>query len=112
MSKSWVGKLVIGAAGLAVLCLLGAPVQGQGSGEKVYKAKCAMCHAADGSGNTPTGKALKAESLCSDAAKKQSDAEMTAIIVKGKNKMPAYDKKLTEAEIKEVIAYIRTLCKK
>ena len=40
------------------------------------------------------------------------DREWTAIIVKGKNKMPAYDKKITDAEIKDVVAYIRGLCKK
>jgi mono/diheme cytochrome c family protein len=44
--------------------------------------------------------------------KNESDDEWTQIIVKGKNKMPAYDKKLTEAEIKDVVTYIRSLCKK
>jgi mono/diheme cytochrome c family protein len=33
-------------------------------------------------------------------------------IAEGKNKMPGYDKKLTEAEIKDVVAYLRGLCKK
>jgi len=33
------------------------------------------------------------------------------IIVKGKNKMPSYDKKITDAEVKDVIAYMRSLCK-
>ena len=32
----------------------------QSSGADTYKAKCQMCHAADGSGNTPAGKAMKA----------------------------------------------------
>jgi cytochrome c1 len=66
----------------------------------------------DGVGATAVGKATKARDFCSDEVKKESDDEWTQIVVKGKNKMPAYDKKLTEAEIKDVVAYIRGLCKK
>jgi mono/diheme cytochrome c family protein len=43
--------------------------------------------------------------------KKESDATWTDIIVKGKSKMPAYDKKIIDAEAKDVVAYIRTLAK-
>jgi cytochrome c6 len=92
--------------------LLTTPVHAQGDGEKVYKAKCASCHGADGVGATPAGKATKARDFCSDEVKKETDDQWTAIIVKGKNKMPGYDKKITEAEIKDVVAYIRGLCKK
>ncbi len=48
----------------------------------------------------------------SDEVKKETDEEWTQIVVKGKNKMPAYDKKLTDAETKEVVAYVRTLSSK
>ena len=112
MRMNWYGKVAVAVAALAVLLLLSAPPQGQNGGEKVYKAKCVGCHGPDGLGATPAGKATKATSLCSEEAKKASDAAWTEIIVKGKNKMPAYDKKLTEAEIKDVIAYMRGLCKK
>ena len=84
----------------------------QGAGEAVYKAKCVSCHGADGVGATPAGKATKARDFCSDEVKKETDEEWTTAIVKGKNKMPAYDKKLTDAEVKDVVAYIRGLCKK
>lgn len=93
------------------LCLLATSASAQG-GEAVYKAKCASCHGADGAGATPAGKATKARDFCSDEVKKETDVEWTGIIVKGKNKMPAYDKKITDAEIKDVVAYIRGLCKK
>jgi cytochrome c6 len=104
--------LVLSAAVLATMFLLIAPAKSQGAGEPVYKAKCASCHGADGGGATPAGKATKARDFCSDEVKKETDEEWTAIIVKGKNKMPAYDKKLTDAEVKDVVAYIRGLCKK
>ena len=91
--------------------IVSASALAQGSGETVYKAKCASCHGADGKGATPAGKATKARDFCSDDVKKETDEEWTGIIVKGKNKMPAYDKKLSESEVKEVVAYIRSLCK-
>jgi len=101
---------------ILVLALAFAFAQGsalaQVAGEKVYKAKCASCHGADGAGVTPAGKATKARDFCSDDVKKETDEDWTDIVVRGKNKMPAYDKKLSAAEIKDVVAYIRTLCKK
>ena len=54
---------------------------------------------------------LKARDFSPMKSKKESDSAWTDIIVKGKNKMPAYDKKITDAEVKDVVAYIRTLAK-
>jgi mono/diheme cytochrome c family protein len=42
---------------------------------------------------------------------KLTDAELTAATMNGKGKMPAYKDKLTDAQIKDVIGYIRTLQK-
>ncbi|HUC55632.1 MAG TPA: c-type cytochrome [Candidatus Cybelea sp.] len=97
---------------LTTVYLLSTPVNAEGGAEAVYKAKCATCHGPDGVGATPAGKATKSRDFCSDEVKKETDEEWTTIIVKGKNKMPAYDKKITEAEIKDVVAYIRGFCKK
>ena len=104
--------LLFSGAVIVALFLLITPAKSQGAGEQVYKAKCASCHGADGVGATPAGKATKARDFCSDEVKKETDEEWTTIIVKGKNKMPAYEKKLTEAEVKDVVAYTRGLCKK
>jgi cytochrome c6 len=84
----------------------------QGPGAEVYRAKCAMCHAADGTASGPAGKAMKVPSFLEPASLKASDAELIAITKDGKGKMPAYASKLTDAQIKEVVAYIRTLQKK
>jgi mono/diheme cytochrome c family protein len=83
----------------------------QDSGPDLYKSKCQMCHAADGSGNTPAGKGMKARPFNSPDVLKQSDADMTAVIKKGKNKMPAFEGKLTDAQIASLIAHIHTLQK-
>lgn len=76
-----------------------------------YKAKCAMCHGADGKGETAAGKKMGARDFASADVQKQSDAELEAIVAKGKNKMPAYEKSLKPDEIKDLIGYIRQLSK-
>ncbi len=87
-------------------------VLAEDSGADTYKAKCAMCHAADGSGSTPAGKAMKAVPFSAPDLIKASDADLIAATKNGKGKMPAYSGKLTDPQIKEVVAYIRTLQKK
>jgi len=82
------------------------------AGADTYKSKCQMCHAADGSGNTPAGKSTKVHAFSSPDVVSMSDADLIAITHKGKNKMPAYAGKLTDAQITDVVAYIRTLQKK
>jgi Cytochrome c, mono- and diheme variants len=84
----------------------------QNSGADTYKSKCQMCHAADGSGNTPTGKSTKVIPFSSPDIVSRSDADLVAITKNGKGKMPAYTGKLTDAQITDVVAHIRTLQKK
>lgn len=100
-----------GASSLLILAA-SAPGFAQTSGADIYKAKCQMCHAVDGSANTPAGKAMKARPLNSPDVLKESDADLIVIIQKGKNKMPAFSGKLTDAQITDVLAYIHTLQKK
>jgi cytochrome c6 len=80
-------------------------------GATIYKAKCAMCHGADGLGTTPAGKAMKAASFKDPAIVSATDATLIAIVKSGKNKMPPYASKLTDDQIKAVVTYIRTLQK-
>lgn len=82
------------------------------SGADTYKTKCATCHGADGLASSPVGKAMKVPSFKAVELVKASDAELIAATKSGKGKMPAYNGKLTDAQIKEAIAYIRTLQKK
>jgi cytochrome c6 len=91
--------------------LLAAPAFGQG-GASLYKARCAACHGAGGKGDTGIGKSMHLRSLASPEVQKQSDAELTAIIADGKGAMPAYKDKLSGAQIKDLVVYIRELGKK
>jgi len=76
-----------------------------------YKAKCAMCHGADGKGATPAGKSMGTHDFASADVQKMSDADLEQAVSQGKNKMPAYGSKLKPQEIKDLVSYIRTLAK-
>ena len=84
----------------------------QGSGADTYNSQCAMCHGKDGMAATPTGKSMKVPAFNDPAVAKMPEAELTTITKNGKGKMPGYAGKLTDAQIKDVVAYIRTLQKK
>lgn len=100
---------------IAGLILLGisfaVPAMAQQAGETTYKAKCAMCHGADGTADTPMGKNMKIRSLKSPEDVKAADADLFKATKEGVGKMPAYAGKLTDAQIQDVVTYIRTLQK-
>jgi len=83
----------------------------QQTGEATYKAKCAICHGADGVGNTPVGKNMKLRSLKGPEDIKATDAELFKQTKDGVGKMQGYAGKLTDAQIRDVVTYIRTLQK-
>lgn len=97
----------------AVMALLGLslPMWAQQPGQANYNAKCAMCHGSDGAGNTPAGKAMKVRSLKSPEDVKATDAELFRDTKNGIGRMHGYAGKLTDAQIQEVVAYIRALQK-
>jgi mono/diheme cytochrome c family protein len=78
-------------------------------GAGLYKAKCAVCHAADGSAGTTVGKNLKIRDLRSAEVQAQSDDQLFNIIARGKGKMPPYEKSLGADKCKQLVAYARHL---
>lgn len=103
----------LGALSLAVsLLAFSIPALAQDDGAALYKAKCAGCHSPDGSGSGPAGKAMHLRDLGSADVQKQSDEELTALIANGKGGMPAFKDKLTSDQIKQTVAFIRSLAKK
>lgn len=104
-------KKIAWTVAIIITAIASTTARAQAPGADTYKAKCQSCHAADGSGNTPAGKAMKAVPFNSPDIVKASDADLIADTTNGKGKMPAYKGKLTDAQIKDVVAYIRTLQK-
>ena len=96
------------SATILLAAALASPVFAQ-SGADTYKTKCAMCHGPDGTAATPMGKMMKIPSFKSPEVVKASDASLVAVTKGGKGKMPAYNGKLTDAQIREAVSYIRTI---
>ena len=97
------GLVTLLAGGLVVACSSAAVAQDAAA---TYKAKCSMCHGADGKG----GK-MGARDFGSAEVKAETDAQLTDIVTKGKGKMPSYSGKLSDADIKGLVTYIRDLAK-
>jgi len=97
---------------LAIIVLIAPMAFAAPDGAAIYKAKCATCHAADGSGQTPVGKSMKLRDLRSAEVQKQTDKELYAWTADGKGKMPAYKGKLNDAEINALVVFMRELPKK
>jgi mono/diheme cytochrome c family protein len=76
-------------------------------GATIFKSKCILCHAPDGSGNTPLGKQLQAANLGSKEVQKLSNAEMYKQVHDGRANMPSFAEQLSDEEINQVIRYVR-----
>jgi cytochrome c6 len=109
-TNNWIAGIAVGAMLLAGIVFLSVPAKAD-TAEATYKSKCAMCHGADGKGETPTGKAMKVNDFASETVQKMSDADLTDVIAKGKGKMPAF-KTLTADQVKDLVAYVRSFGKK
>ncbi len=103
MRTSWLQRIALFSF---ILALALPPLAAAESAADTYKAKCAMCHGADGSKSMMGAKPLNGAEV-----QAMSDADLTAAITDGKGKMPAYKGKLSDADIKGLVAYIRTMKK-
>lgn len=75
------------------------------TGEELFKANCARCHGSSGEGG-------KGPNLTTEKKKskwKDSDTPIVKQITKGGFFMPSFRKKLSEAEIRSIAAYVRQL---
>lgn len=81
------------------------------SGRNVYKQNCAACHKEDGTGGETIfeGKKMNAENLTSAKIKGFSDEKIIGYIQKGVEDegMPAFEGKLSEGEMRDVVKFIR-----
>ncbi|MGD0990141.1 MAG: cytochrome c [Candidatus Sulfotelmatobacter sp.] len=102
-------QVFVTTTAIAVMFLLSLSAHAQDA-SATYKAKCAACHGADGTGSA-MGTKMGAHDFTTAAVQGMSDAELTDTITNGKNKMPKYGASLKPEDIKGLVAYIRTLKK-
>lgn len=74
---------------------------------------CVSCHGKDGKGNPGMAKMFKvapsALDLTGAGVREKKDEDLSKIILEGKGKMPAYKGKLNEAQLKELLKFLKTL---
>lgn len=78
---------------------------------------CTQCHGPDGTANTPMGKKLNAKNLTDPKVQSGFTDSKAATSIKegvkenGKVTMKAFGDKLSDDEVKALVAYVRTLKK-
>jgi cytochrome c6 len=110
-------KITTKTALLVAPIILGASPGWAADASANWTAHCASCHAKDGSGNTTMGKKNAVKDYRDPKVQAAfSDAELEKAIkdgVKegGKEKMKAFGSKLSDADIKALVTYIRSFKK-
>jgi mono/diheme cytochrome c family protein len=94
--------------GLAATLAAVAPAIAQSPGEANYKAKCQSCHGADGNPNPSLAKLMGIKPVSDPDIQKLTPEQMAATVKDGKGKMRPVAG-LSDAEIKDVVAYYRSL---
>jgi mono/diheme cytochrome c family protein len=82
----------------------------QAAGRRVYDARCAECHYAYSKRDLrgPSLNGLFKKQFMSSGIPANDD-RVTDIIVMGRAKMPAFQKKLTQTQLDDLMAYLHTL---
>jgi cytochrome c6 len=98
-------KKLVACVSLAALTMAGTMAFAAGADD--YKAKCAMCHGADGKG--AMAKKMGSHDLTDPAVQGKSEADIAGIITNGQGKMTGFKGKLSDDQIKAIAGYVKTL---
>jgi len=87
--------------------------------DRLWRAKCASCHGADGKGQTEQGKKMAVRDMTTAEVQKDSDDKLKSAINDGlktekggvKQEMEAYKTKLRPDQVDALVAYVRALKK-
>ena len=82
--------------------------QGGAAAKATFQSECAMCHGPDGAGSE-VGKSMNVPDLRSPVVQKLPDAELAQVIANGKGGMPSFKSSLSEDQIHDLVAHIRSL---
>ena len=76
-------------------------------GAQLFQQLCVGCHGADGRAQADAGKKVGAADLTSSVVQDQSDSQLSKVIKDGRGKMPTWGGKLSDDDIRDLVAYIR-----
>jgi mono/diheme cytochrome c family protein len=118
-SKSKIRVVCIGAPAIFCAVSVGAIAMSRnvsafaataGDARSVYNGKCASCHGRDGRAQSMHAKHEKARDLTSGEWQDSvSDERIYNSISNGKGKMPGFKKRLSDAQMDELVNYVRRL---
>jgi cytochrome c6 len=103
MTKRFRSPIVLAAA-----VLLAGSMCFAEDGAAIYKAKCAMCHGPSGTPSAGMAKMLGIKPVSDPSMKAVTEAQAVAAVKDGKGKMKPVAG-LTDAQVKAVAAYFKTL---
>jgi mono/diheme cytochrome c family protein len=112
--RSMIAGLIAIGLGLSLTSASPAGAADLNNGKKAYADKCARCHGNTGKGDGPKAETLEKKPADYTDKKKMSeftDAQLKKITLDGKQPMPAYQGKMSDKDLDDVIAYIRTFAK-
>ena len=104
MSKSIRSQVALAV----VVCLASAVSFAQSTGDATYKAKCASCHGPAGTPSAGMAKMMGIKPVSDPTIKALTDEQMVTTVKDGKGKMKPIPG-LTDAQIKDVVAFYRGL---
>jgi mono/diheme cytochrome c family protein len=93
----------------AVVGMAGSVGFAQSPGEAIYKANCQSCHGSSGTPSPGIAKMMGVKPVSDPDIAKLTAAQEFDSVKNGKGKMKPFSAKLTDAQIKDVVTYFRTL---
>ena len=93
----------------ATVGLAGSMGFAQSAGEAVYKANCQSCHGSTGTPSPGIAKMMGVKPASDPDVQKLTAAQEFDAVKNGKGKMKPLSPKLTDEQIKDSVAYFRTL---
>jgi mono/diheme cytochrome c family protein len=105
VTKTIQSKVVLAVA----LSLASAVCFAQSGGEATYKAKCQSCHGSSGTPSPGMAKMMGVKAVSDPAIKALTAAQEFDSVKNGKGKMKPFKDALTDAQIKDVVAFYRGL---
>lgn len=97
---------------LAALALLALPLAAQDPPKRsaAWEANCSVCHGDDGRSQTEEGRNKRARDLADPKWQASvSDGRLSSSIRRGHDRMPAFGRKLSDEQVKALVAEIRAL---
>lgn len=97
-----IALVLAGAIALPAAAQAGNPA----AGRRIYEANCANCHGTDGTAMIPGAPNFKRNERL-----EKPDGMLIGTIKRGQNLMPAWRGMLSEQDMSDALAYIRTLAR-